>query len=140
VVLCAALIGVLLGQATSVWNRLYATRSDDGYMRMVSAINRTVPNGSTIGVPRSMLELLHFAYPTGRYHLLEVVTAGAVRRNGIRWYVMSSKDPQLGDLSKGFYDDVAAHGSLQWSFDGQTYRRIGLWSVEPSALTSGSVP
>jgi hypothetical protein len=130
------LLGTVLGSAGYSWHRLYADRTDDGYSGVVAAVSRTVPAGDTIGVPRSMLELLHFAYPS-QYRLLEVVTAAQVRAGNIRWYVMSSKDPDLGDLTPSFYADVAAHATLRWSFDGTTFRRIGLWSVDPSALTSG---
>ncbi len=133
-------IAVVLAQASWVWTRLDATGYDNGYLQMVSAIDHIVPARATIGVPRSMLELLHFAYPTGRYRLLQVVNPGEVRRHNVRWYVMSSKDPDFGDLTSRFYNDVAAHGRLRWNFDGQTFHRLGLWSIDPAALTGGGTP
>jgi len=137
---CIALLATVLAQATRTWDRLYASRNDTGYLGLVSAINQMVPSHAVIGVPRSLLELLHFAYPSGRYRLVEVVTAGAVRRLDIRWYAVSSKDPDLGDLTEGFYADLTTHGTLRWRYDGVTFRSVSLWSLEPSALTGGLAP
>jgi len=118
-----AVLGVA-GLAT--WARLYGTGRDDGIVSLVRVIDRTVPRGAAIGLPVSELELLHFAYPHGRYRLIDATAPPVLRRDGIRWVVFSTKDVAGGEIGVPAYRALVRASRLVWRRTEPTFQTIEL--------------
>jgi hypothetical protein len=126
----AAGCGLLLAAAL-IWNvgvyvRVFAAARDDSYVRLVAYLHEHVPPGATIVVGN---DLANYILPD--YTVRFDRQPEDIERRKIRYVVLSSKERWGGynNVSREFYDWVAAHGEPRLVLEGPTFWTLTLFEM-----------
>lgn len=138
---------LVLRPNAQIWVTRFGSGTDDGYVKLVAAIQRNVPAGAVIDCPGGSLEELHFVYPNGEYQLLREQRPELLRALGVHWFVLRSKDVYQHDgIDQHVYDYFTSRAKLVWGVDEHTFFKFGLYRIDdlsrltPDPLIQGTPP
>ncbi|HEY3335539.1 MAG TPA: hypothetical protein VGK16_09935 [Candidatus Limnocylindrales bacterium] len=121
----SVLVALVLVANLGIWVTRYVAGRDDGYARLVPDVVATVPAGASILVSSDVPNFLL----RPRYAIVFLRDQASIKRQGIEWFLLSSKDAAFGynHMSPAFYAWIMDNTEPVAEVDGPTFRTLGLY-------------